>query len=222
MNDDRWDQPGGTGDDGREPLFNAPWPAVMIAGVVLASRLAHTILGDAVWGQLAFAPADLAQGRWIGLVTNLFVFPDWLSALIIALFCMVFATPLVRWLGPDRRAAAAAGSLYILGGVAGGLGDAVIHAGSVKPFHAGIACVAALAGAASRLYGREGDLGPPWSPTTIGLIMAGVVIFLLEGAVGAYLGFKAPPEAAGALAAFLVGVLLIGAFRPLATTKLPG
>lgn len=215
MNNDPRDEPK-DGEGRREPMINAPWPAVLLAVLILAARMAHSIVGDTIWNDLAFSPVDLTNGRWMALATNLLVYQDWMSALFIAIFALAFATPTVRWLGPSLQATTSIGTLYILGGIVGGFAHALSHVGDTRPFSVGIAGVAALAGAASRLYGQEGRPGPLWSPLSIGLLLAGVVMYLLQSIAGRLSGGSGPAEAVGALAGFAAGLLLIGPFIRLA------
>src|ERR1700691_454660 len=52
----------------REPIFQAPWPAVVLVGFILTCFAVQLWLGvertDEAWG---LSPAGLAQGRWFTL-----------------------------------------------------------------------------------------------------------------------------------------------------------
>ncbi len=202
------------GEGAREPMFNAPWPALTIAVLIILCRVGQTVFGDA-WLAMAFTPAELARGAWTGLATNLLISPSWGGALLTAAFALAFAAPLARWFGSDRSGAAAVASLFIIGGVAGALTHTLFYAGQDVWFDSGFSAVAAMAGAASRLMRQEpGRMAPPWGGMTFALLGAFAIASLIQAAAAPFLGFSIPPGWQGHLASYVVGVLLIGLFKP--------
>lgn len=208
------DRPEGQGGDGHEPMFNAPWPAVVLAVLIILCRVAQMLVGDA-WLDMAFTPARLDQGEWPTLATNLLIYPDWGGAILLAALALAFAAPVSRWFGSDRSGAAAVAALFIIGGVAGAVVHTLFYMGQDVPFSGGYGAIAALAGAASRLMRQEpGRMGPPWGMMTLGLLGAFIAAGLLQAAAAPFLGFSIPPGWQGNIASYVVGALLIGLFKP--------
>ena len=130
----------------REPMFNAPWPAVAIVGVIvvaygLQSRLAPGDAGILRWG---FAPADLDHGRWLGLVTVMFVHGGWAHALINAVAALAFGPPVARLMGPGIKGPALFFLFYLACGVIATFGYTIF--GSPLMGGASVAWQAHLAG----------------------------------------------------------------------------
>ena len=85
----------------REPVFQAPWPAVLIAAVIVVGYGLQSQAPDleALLMSFALVPASLAKGAWGELVTHLFLHGSWPHALFNAAGALIFATPVAR-LGP--------------------------------------------------------------------------------------------------------------------------
>ena len=54
----------------REPIFQAPWPALALTAVILVGYWLQVQAGDSEGRAFALVPADLAQGRWVGVITH--------------------------------------------------------------------------------------------------------------------------------------------------------
>lgn len=213
--DPRDEGPQGAASGGaNEPMFNAPWPALALAVLIILCRVGQAVLGDA-WLSMAFSPAKLAEGAWTSLATNLLIYPTWGGTLITAAFALAFAAPLARWFGADRSGAAAVAALFIIGGVVGALVHTLFYTGQNVWFDGGFSAVAAMAGAASRLMRQEpGRMGPPWGMMTFALIGAFAIATLIQAAAAPFLGGSVQPGWQGHVASYVVGVLLIGLFKP--------
>ncbi len=207
--DDDEEQAGSAG-----PLFNAPWPAVTVAGAILGSYAWQAIWGggSAAVTALGFAPADLERGHWYTLLTVLFVHAGWVHALLNAVLALAFGTPVARLLGANARGAAGFFDFFLLCGVLSSLGYAAFHLHSALPIIGASGAVGGLMGGASRLFGREGEgLAPLLSWPVLGLgaglLVANALIALSTGILipqGMNLGWEAQ------ITGFLAGVLLIG------------
>jgi membrane associated rhomboid family serine protease len=221
-NEPRRGDPGGPAPDSRharEPLFNAPWPAmalviVIIGGYALQARLSSSLIEP--W---AFTPAALAHGEWRTIFTALFLHGGWAHAITNAAMALAFATPLARFLGVSPRGVFAFFAFYLLCGAMGNLGFAAVHPGGAVGVIGASGAVSGLMGAVARLLGGHGRLGSLTSRPVLGLgsalLVANLLIALLgagwaPGAGGAQIAWEAH------LAGFLAGLLLIGPFALLA------
>lgn len=198
----------------REPMFNAPWPAVALAGVIVGGyALQSQFSQEVVVTTYGFSPFALVHGRWYTALTALFLHGNWSHALMNAAFGLAFATPVARFFG--GRALGLAGFLvfYLVCGVLSNLGYAALHLGDINALVGASGAVSGLMGAASRLMAGQGRLGPIWSRPVLAMGGAWVAVNLLIAVLGS--GFT--PGTGGAavaweahLVGFAVGVLLIG------------
>jgi membrane associated rhomboid family serine protease len=200
----------------REPVFNAPWPALALVAVIVLGYAVQSLLPqEPVLEAYAFAPAALGQGRWWTLVTALFLHGNWPHALTNAAFALAFATPVARFFGTRLGGAALFFGFYLLCGVLSNLGYTAVHLGSSAALVGASGALSGLMGAAARLIAGEGRVGRVFSPIVIGMGAAWLIVNLLIGALGGAL----VPGAGGAgiaweahLAGFVAGVVLIGPF----------
>ncbi|MDI1365500.1 MAG: rhomboid family intramembrane serine protease, partial [bacterium] len=92
--------------DRPEPMFNAPWPALLAVASILLSTLLLWRASDQTIYALALEPARVWRGEVTGLVTSLFVHGGWLHAGMNAAFALAFGAPVARLLGSDARGGA--------------------------------------------------------------------------------------------------------------------
>ena len=193
----------------RERIFNAPLPALILAVSIPAlywfQERAHTY-----WLELAFRPIDLAEGRFGGLVTSMFVHGGWAHALMNAVGALTFGVPLAR-LSAGGTGIGIFFSLYIVSGVVATLGYGVLHWGGMDPLVGASGAVFGLIGAATRLLGGQGRVLPL---TDGGVIRSGIAWMGVNAVIG-LIGFA--PGTEGARIAweahafgFLFGILAIG------------
>src|SRR5580692_10668535 len=91
---------------GREPVFNAPWQAVAVVALIVGGYGVQTLFPvDAVLAAYAFAPANLAPGRWETVITSIFLHGSWAHAMMNGAFALAFSTPLARLFGPKIEGA---------------------------------------------------------------------------------------------------------------------
>lgn len=198
----------------QEPMFNAPWPAVVLAGVIVGGYAIQSQLPqEAVVVAYGFSPFALAHGRWYTALTALFLHGNWPHALMNAAFGLAFATPVARFFG--ERILGVMGFLifYLACGVLSNLGYAAVHEGDINALVGASGAVSGLMGAASRLIAGHGRLGPIWSRPVLAMGGAWVAVNLLIAVLGS--GFTpgtggAPVAWEAHLVGFVVGVLLIG------------
>lgn len=196
-----------------EPLFNAPWPALVLVGLIVAGYGLQSIapLGE-IMVAYAFSPALLAQGDWIGLFASLFLHGNWPHALMNAAFALAFGAPTAAYLGVRPARAALFFTFYMVCGVVANLGYAALHVNDPNILVGASGAVAGLMGAASRLVAGRGTLGPILSRPVLGMGGAWLAVNLLIGVIGSSwipgaqgMGIAWEAHVAG----FLAGVLLI-------------
>ena len=83
---------------GRERVFNAPLAAVLLAASMPALYF-FQVRAHTYWLELSFAPIDLSQGRYTGLVTSMFLHGSWAHAGMNAVAALTFGTPVARLFG---------------------------------------------------------------------------------------------------------------------------
>ena len=199
-----------------EPVFNAPWPALLLTAVIVGGYALQSRFDlQSVALSFAFSPAHLEDGQWNRLFTSLFLHGNWPHALMNAAFALAFGTPVARFLGV-RLAGAALFLLFFLAcGVLSSLGYAALHAGEQSALVGASGAVSGLMGAAARLIAGRGLMGPILSRPVLGMGLAWLLVNLLVGVIGSSM----IPGAGGVaiaweahIAGFLAGVLILPPF----------
>lgn len=204
----------------REPMFNAPWPALALVAVIVGGYAVQSRFSlEGVAQSFAFSPAALTAGRWWTLLTSLFLHGNWPHALMNAAFALAFATPVARFFGGRPLGLAMFFVFYLTCGVLSALGYAAVHWGSPAALVGASGAISGLMGAASRLIAGGGRIGRIFSSAVIGMGAAWIIVNLLVGVIGS--GFVPGSGGAGIaweahLAGFAAGVLLITPFAWLA------
>ena len=197
----------------REPAIRAPLAALALSLALVALYVWQITAGDAdaVATRFGFAPSDLGEGRWSGLVTALFVHGNWAHVLLNALGGLAFGAPVARLFGRGPGGAIAFTAFFLICGVMASLGFAALHPGATVLLIGASGGISGLMGAASRLIERRDVLAPFTSRTVIGMAAAWVIANLLLGLVGldAVSGGAAIAWEAH-LAGYAVGLVLIG------------
>ena len=193
----------------RERVFNAPLLAVLLAASMPALYF-FQVRAHTYWLELSFAPIDLSQGRYAGLVTSMLVHGGWAHAGMNAVAALTFGTPVARLFRAGVGLVVFL-ALYIVSGVVATLGYGLVHWGSVDPLVGASGAVFGLIGAATRLLGGGGRV---LSLTNRGVITMSIVWMVVNAVLG-LIGFA--PGAQGARIAweahafgFLFGILAIG------------
>ncbi len=168
----------------REPVFQAPWPAVILPLALVAGFAAQTwLIPSAAVERLEVGRLALEQGRWETLVTAVFLHGSWGHVLMNAGFILAFGTPVARRMGANLAGAAGFLIFFVVCGVIGNLvftgldaHDAVLGASGAG---------SGLMAATSRLLTPGRRLAPFFSPPV--LAMAGA--FLLGNVIIAATGW---------------------------------
>jgi membrane associated rhomboid family serine protease len=197
-----------------EPIFNAPWPALLVAAAVLAPHLLLQGADPDLIYSLALVPREFWQGRWTGVVTMLFVHGGWIHAVMNAAFGLAFGAPVARLLGLNGRGGGIFCLFYLACGVVSGVGFAALHPDGMSPVVGASGAIAGLMGAAARTMDTvPGQLGPVLGPRVVSLGLGWIIVNLVIAVTGSLLTMGAGGVAWEAhLIGFAAGVLLIGPF----------
>lgn len=193
----------------REPAFNVPLVVLLIVLSMPTLFFFQRDLPD-MGMSMAFAPIDLQQGRWGGLLTAMLLHGGWTHAIMNAVAALAFGTPVARLFG-DRIGPTVFLFFYIVCGVLAALGYGLIHWGSSEPMVGASGAVFGLIGAATRLLGGEGRVLPMTDRRVISAAIAWMGINALTGLIGYAPGAEGARIAWEAHAVgFVVGFLAIG------------
>lgn len=213
----------------REPLSRAPWPPMALVLVLIGIYAWQASTGDAAactagfaraqCVRYGFAPTQLDSGVWSGLVTALFMHGGWTHVLFNSVFAVAFGAPVARLFGLAVKGVIAFFAFFLICGVIGNLGFALLNPHSPTLVIGASGAVAGFMGAASRLLDRRtadggvAGLAPFTSRTVVAMGAAWLTINLVVGLFGFDVGIGAPgqPVAWEAhLFGYAAGLLLIG------------
>jgi membrane associated rhomboid family serine protease len=193
----------------RQPAFNAPLVVLLLVVSMPTLFFLQRDLPD-MGMSMAFAPMDLEQGRWGGLLTSMLLHGGWAHAIMNAVAALAFGAPVARLFG-DKIGPTVFLLFYVGCGVLAALGYGLIHWGSSEPMVGASGAVFGLIGAATRLLGGEGRVLPISDRRVVTASIAWMGINALTGLIGY------APGAGGAQIAweahavgFVVGFLAIG------------
>ena len=201
--DPRFDPPA------REPVFKAPLLALLVGASMPVLFFFQQRLpdGGVAW---AFSPADLAEGRFGGLVTSMLLHGGWMHAIMNAVGAVVFGAPVARRL-TGAKGVLAFLTLYICAGILSALGYGLVHWGSTEALVGASGAVFGLIGAAMRLTGPGGSLLALTDRRLIQTSLAWMAVNLITGLIGLAPGVTGARIAWEAHAfGYVVGVLAIG------------
>ena len=201
-------------DEPREPMFNAPWPAVaMTAAIIGGFGLQSFLPPEQILPTYGFSPAALNDGRGLTLITALFVHGGWAHALMNGAGALAFGTPVARYYGVGVTGALAFLLFYLVCGTLANLGYGLVHAGEPHLLVGASGAVAGLMAAAARMIAGKGVPGPYLSPAVVGMTAAWVVVNLLIAVVGFAPGAGGMPVAWEAhLFGYAAGLVLVTPF----------
>lgn len=197
------------GPSAREPIFNAPVLAALLAASMPALYFLQERAHD-YWLGLAFFPADLQDGRYGGLFTSILVHGGWVHVLMNAVAALTFGAPVAR-LFRGGIGILAFLTLYIASGVVATLGYGLMHLGSTDPLVGASGAVFGLIGAATRLLGGRGRVLSLTDRSVMGSAAAWMGINAAIGLIGFAPGVEGARIAWEAHAfGFLFGILAVG------------
>jgi membrane associated rhomboid family serine protease len=170
-----------------EPIFNAPWPALLAAASILVPHVFLRNASDATVASLVLIPQAFWEGHWTGVVTSLFVHGGWVHALLNAAFALAFGAPVARLLGLNGRGGGIFCLFYLLCGALSGVGYATIHPDGAVAIVGASGAVSALMGAAARVMDYQGRVGPVFGPRVLSLGLGWLIVNLVMAVTGSLL-----------------------------------
>lgn len=190
-------------------MFNVPLVVLLIAASMPTLYFFQRDLPD-MGMSMAFAPIDLEQERWGGLLTAMLLHGGWTHAIMNAVAALAFGTPVARLFG--TKVGPTVFLLFYLGcGVLASLGYGLIHWGSSEPMVGASGAVFGLIGAATRLLGGQGRVLPMGDRRVIGAAITWMAVNAVTGMIGGLPGAEGAKIAWEAHAVgFIVGFLAIG------------
>ena len=198
----------------REPVFNAPILALLLAGSILGLYWLQSETGamEASY-RYGLIPSRMAEGDVRGLLTHLLVHGGWMHAIMNAVGALAFAAPVARLMG-GLKGLIGFLSLYIVCGVIAGGGYALLHLEGTVPLVGASGAVFGLIGAATRMLGGYGRILPLTDRRVLTSAAAWIGVNVLIGVVG---GIGVAPGMEGARIAWeahviglIAGLILIG------------
>ncbi len=193
----------------REKAFNVPLVVLLIAVSMPVLFYFQRQLPD-MGMSMAFAPADLEQGRWGGLLTAMLLHGGWTHAIMNAVAAVAFGSPVARLFGVKMGPTVFL-LFYVACGVLAALGYGLIHWGSTEPMVGASGAVFGLIGAATRLMGGQGRVLALTDRHVIGAAIAWMAVNAVTGLIGYAPGAEGARIAWEAHAVgFVVGLLAIG------------
>ncbi|MBC1183971.1 rhomboid family intramembrane serine protease [Brevundimonas sp. WCHBH090558] len=190
-------------------MFNVPLVVLLIAASMPTLFFFQRDLPD-MGMSMAFAPIDLEQGRWGGLLTAMLLHGGWTHAIMNAVAALAFGTPVARLFG-TRIGPTVFLLFYLACGVLASLGYGLIHWGSSEPMVGASGAVFGLIGAATRLLGGQGRVLPMGDRRVVGAAITWMAVNAVTGMISGLPGAEGARIAWEAHAVgFFVGFLAIG------------
>lgn len=166
-----------------EPPLKLPWPAAALVAFLIGVYGLEALLGgpDQYAAAFGFIPAALHGPGAYGLVTALFIHGSWGHVLVNSAFAVAFCAPVARRLGSGAVGAGLFFLFFLVCGVAGNLGYALVHPNDGHPVVGASGAIAGFMAAASRLFWRGPGLAPLTSPTVVTMAVSIIALNLVVG-----------------------------------------
>ncbi len=207
-----------------QPAVRAPWPVVVLIAILIGAHAARLWLGIDP-ERFALVAGDIGAGRWISLVSHMFIHASWAHVLMNSVFILAFGAPVARFLGQGARGALVFAVFFLACGIVAGAGFAAMAAqlarvGLASPDWALVGASGAasgLMGAAARLIEGRGRLGPVGGRAVVGMTLSWILVNVVLGATGLTPGTAGAPVAWQAhIIGYFAGLLLISPLSRLA------
>jgi len=197
--------------DHREPIFKAPWPAMVLVGAILgAFGLQVFVVGEAAYQRFGFSPAAYEAGAQFGLVSALFVHGGLMHAGMNAAGALAFGSPTARLFGLRASGAAIFFAYYLACGALANLAFAKLHPGEEILLVGASGAVFGLIGAATRILAGAGRLAPLFDSRVLFMSAAWIGLNLMIAVLGFAPGLDGAVAWEAHIAGFLAGLFLVG------------
>jgi membrane associated rhomboid family serine protease len=207
------------GERRREPIFKAPWPAMLIVLSIpvlywFQSRVPDQNALVSSWGLTS--RAVLSEHRYVTLATYMLLHGGWPHALINAVAALAFGPAAARLMGAGLRGALGFFSFYLVCGVLAGLGYVGLNPHDEIPLVGASGAISGLFGAAVRMLNREHRLSPLLTPQVFAVTAAWIGINVVFGLSNLTPGTQGMPVAWQAhILGYFAGLLLVGPWAAL-------
>lgn len=204
---------------GSEPIFKIPFVPLVVAVGLLGLFMVQPDLTQG-GTELGLRPVDLSYRYMGGLFTHMLVHGSWAHVIMNAVALLAFGAPVARdfdkGMGPIGWLL-----FFIVCGVLGGLGYALVHWGDYTPMVGASGAVFGMIGASLRLMAGPGLLIPMFHPVVLRGAAAWMVVNLVTGLLGSVLtGGEAGIAWEAHAFGFLAGIILIAPFHQLFSRKI--
>jgi membrane associated rhomboid family serine protease len=197
--------------DHREPIFKAPWPAMVLVGAILgAYGLQVFVVGEAAYQRFGFSPAAYEAGAQFGLVSALFVHGGLVHAGMNAAGALAFGSPAARLFGLRASGAAIFFAYYLACGALANLAFAKLHPGEQILLVGASGALFGLIGAATRILAGGGRLAPLFDSRVLFMSAAWIGLNLMIAVLGFAPGLDGAVAWEAHIAGFLAGLFLVG------------
>lgn len=210
----------------REPLFRAPAVVLLTCAAMVGAHLWVWYGGQSVGQTLsayALSSDSIDAGRWVTLLTYIFLHGGWMHVILNTAFCLAFGTGPARLFGRGWRGSATFLGFFLFCGTVTGLVFAAVQTERPWAMIGASGAVAGLMGATARMLEPGEVLSRPWSRSFLGMAIGWVVLNLILGftAAGPALSGGAGIAWQAHLIGFAVGAGMIDLFWGLAGRRLP-
>ncbi|MDO8408584.1 MAG: rhomboid family intramembrane serine protease [Phenylobacterium sp.] len=206
----------------REPIFKAPWPAMVLVGAILGAFAWQVfVLGEGAYARFGFSPAGFEAGGWPGLLTALFIHGGVVHAAMNAAGALAFGSPVARLFGLRIRGGLVFFLFYLACGGLANLAFARLHPGEEILLVGASGAVFGLIGAATRILAGGGRLAPLFDRRVLFMSAIWIGLNLLIAVLGFAPGLEGAVAWEAHIAGFLAGLLLAGPAAWLATKGAP-
>jgi membrane associated rhomboid family serine protease len=203
--------------EARQPFLKLPWPVAVLVVLFIGLYALETVTGgaDPAATRFGFAPAALSHGGGATLVTALFVHGSWGHVLANSAFALAFCAPVARRFGRGALGALLFFIFFLVCGVIGNLGFALVHPNGGQVVVGASGGIAGFIGGTSRLLWKGPGIAPLNSPTVLAMAVSIIGLNLAVGLLHVDLGFGTDGASVAweaHVAGYLAGLFLIGLF----------
>lgn len=195
----------------REPIFNAPWPAMVLVGAIGGAFVLQSVfLGEGAYQRFGFSPVGFEGGARAALVTALFIHGGVVHAAMNAAGALAFGSPTARLFGLRASGGLIFFVFYFACGALANFAFARLHPGQEVVLVGASGAVFGLIGAATRILAGGGRLAPLFNARVMFMSAIWIGINLLIALLGFAPGLEGAVAWEAHIAGYVAGLLLVG------------